>query len=367
MPISRKLFLALLFSILAIPALHAQAEEASAGPRFTWPETPSSPHEPVTGPLQVLSSPRDRAWAAELLDRAGQNYRFYVAHGTPFTMRVSFVASGQSQFGGNGSMEETWLDDGHKTWTAELAGNTSGRSVYLGHRWPVGGSLVIPLRVQMVRSALFWPVAGTRPREDLRMQKVNFQGSPLTCILTAGNLKFPPAGRHWVETEYCVDEQTGLLHLWSAAPGYYTVYDYTQSVSWNGHQIASTITFYENSMQVLQIHVENVANATANPESFRPPPEFASQPPAPGNGGPVHFAVIVAPKGQRPTSGQITPIIVHAAIAADGSLLDAEVVTPVDAAFAQRALAEVKARCRCFIAPNEQTEALINVEFFSDQ
>lgn len=361
---SRKISFAFLFCILAVASAHAQAQEESIGPRFTWPELPHTSYEPVTGPLQVLTSPQDRTRAFDLLDHARQDYSFYVQHGAAFSMRVSFLASGQTQYEGQGSMEETWLDNGHKTWTAQLAGNTSGRTVYLSHRWAANGSLIIPLHVQTVRAALFWPVSNFKDRADLRMQRVNFQGAPLTCILAVEKLGYPPAGRHWVEREYCVDEQTGLLRIWSEAPGIYAVYDYKSAINWNGHTIASQITFYEDGGQALQIHVESLGEASMSAAEFRPSAEILAQRSATGNGGPVRFAVIASP-GPPPDHGVITPVIVHAALAANGSLLDAEVLTPVDPALAERPISAVKARCHCFTNPNEQEEALITVEFIS--
>lgn len=366
MPSMRRIWLAIMICALAACGAHAQVEEESVGPKFVWPEVPHSPYEPVTGPLQVLSNPQDRTHAIELMEHASQNYRFYVQHGTPFMMRVSFVSSGQGQFEGRGSMDEIWLDNGHKRWTAELAGNVSGRAVYLNHRWAQNGSLVIPLRVQMVRSALFWPVSTPGAQFDLRTQTVNFHGATLTCILTTKKLGYPPAGRQWVEKEYCVDERTGLLRISSTAPGIYAVYDYTSAVQWNGHDIASQITFYEDSGQVLQIHVESLGEPNLSPADFRPAQEILSQKSAPGNGGPVRFALGIHPGG-RPASGTITPVIVHASLAADGSLLEAELLTPVDAALAQRAMEAVKARCHCMTNPNEQEEAIITVEFFAGQ
>lgn len=361
---SRKIWFAILVCVFAAAGVNAQAEEESVGPKFTWPAVPYSPNEPVTGPLQTLTSPQDRAMAMGLLERASQNYRFYVPRGAPFTMHVTFLASGQSQIEGQGSMEETWLDGSHRRWTAELNGNVSGRSAYGNRLWATGGSQTIPLRVQMVRSALFWPVSAVADRAELRMQKVNFQGSALTCILTSGKINFPPEGRHWVETEYCVDEQTGLLRVWSKAPGIYAVYDYRKTISWSGHQIASQITFHEGTQQVLQIHVDNLGEATVNPDSFRPPPEILIKQNAAGNAGPVRFALIVS-SGGRPLQGAITPVIVHASVGADGKIVDAEVITQVDASLAERALAEVKAHSKVHMNANEQTEALISVEFIS--
>jgi hypothetical protein len=299
-----------------------------------------------------------------MLDHARQNYDFFVQHGPGFTMRVSFLASGSAKYEGQGYMEESWLDNGHKRWTAEVGGSTSGRLVYMGHRWALGNSPEIPIRVQMVRSAFYWPVKNVKPRADLRVQQVSFNGEAITCVLAADKLGFPTPGRHWKESEYCVDPKTGLLRIWSEAPGIYTVYDYKNPVSFRGHVIASEITFYEGAAQVLQIHVESIADAPINPEEFRPSPGMDPKSRVPANGGPVRFSVVVA-DGPLQGRGTVQPVVIHTTLEPNGTMLEPEVLTPVDQALAQRAIAVAQSRCQCHIFPNDQMEALITVEFLS--
>lgn len=351
--------------LLGVAAVHAQAEDETldiTNPKISWPAIPANSHEPVTGPLQLLTSPADRAMALDLLSRVRQNYDFYIERGPAFDMKVSFNATGQSQHEGYGTMEEVWLDGQHFRWIAQMAGSTSGRIVYPGRRQFADGPQPIPLRVQMVRSAFLWPVANIRPRAELRMQSVNFEGSAVNCILASGRIPNPPAGRHWVESEYCVDARTGLLREWSAAPGIYAIYDYKNAIQFHGHTIASEITFYENEMPVLQIHVDSIGEADGvSPEDFRPATGTVTRQVVPGNGGPARLAIFSrGDEGSGPM--QIQPVIVHAALAPGGKIIEAEVITPVDASTAERALEAAKARCQCVTFGNTQKEVLINVK-----
>jgi hypothetical protein len=352
-------------ALLGVAAVHAQAEDETldiTNTKILWPPIPANSHEPVTGPLQLLTSPADRATALDLLSRVRQNYDFYVQHGPAFDIKVSFNATGQSEHEGYGTMEQVWLDGQHFRWSAQMAGSTSGRIVYLGRRQWVEGPAPIPLRVQMVRSALFWPVPNIKPRAELRMQTVNFNGSTVNCVLASGRIPNPPAGRHWVESEYCVDARTGFLREWSAAPGIYAIYDYKNAIQFHGHVIASEITFYENEVPVLQIHVDSIRDADGvNPEDFRPSTATVTRQAVPGNGGPARLAIF-SRDNEGSGAMQIQPVIVHAALAPGGKIIEAEVITPVDASTAERALEAAKARCQCVSFGNMQMEVLINVK-----
>jgi hypothetical protein len=360
-----RIIFVMFIALLGVAAVHAQAEDETqdiTNTKISWPAIPANSHEPVTGPLQLLTTPADRAMALDLLSRVRQNYDFYVQHGPAFDIKVSFNATGQSQHEGYGTMEQIWLDGEHFKWSAQMAGSTSGRIVYPGRRQWVDGPSAIPLRVQMVRSAIFWPVPNIKPRAELRMQSVNFGGSAVNCVLASGRIPNPPAGRHWVESEYCVDARTGLLREWSAAPGIYAIYDYKNAIQFHGHTIASEITFYENEVPVLQIHVDSIGDAAGvSPDDFRPSTPTPTRPVVPGNGGPARLAIFSrGDEGSGPMA--IQPVIVHAALAPGGKIIEAEVITPVDAATAERALEAAKARCQCVTFGNMQMEVLINVK-----
>jgi hypothetical protein len=351
--------------IVLIPAI-ALAQAGSQPSRImpaqeTWPPVPPNSHELVTGPAEVLTSPYERANALSLVNRARQNYNFYVEHGPAWSLRVSFNATGKSDREGQGSYEDTWLDETHFRWSGEMGGNSFGRTVYRGQMWWISGPAPVPLRLQMARVAILWPGVSVLPRAGLRSQNVNFEGSAVTCVLTSPNAANSPAGRDWTESEFCMDAKTGLLRVWSAAPGIYAIYDYTKSISFHGHTIAANVTYYEDEAPVLQIHVESVTDpAGVSAEDFRPTPEIVAQGRAPVLGGPARIAVA---GGGADASGttMIEPVIVHGTVMPGGTLNDAEVISHVDPAIAEQAIALAKEKCRCGNFPAQQVEVLITV------
>ncbi|HEY4838379.1 MAG TPA: hypothetical protein VIH72_07225 [Candidatus Acidoferrales bacterium] len=335
-----------------IPAANAQEN---------WPPVPPNSHELVAGPAQILTSPEERATALNLVDRARQNYNFYVEHGPAWSLRVSFNATGKSDHEGQGTYEDTWLDVRHFRWSGEMGGSTFGRTVYRGQMWWINGPAPVPLRLQMARVAILWPGISVLPRTGLRMQNVNFEGSAVTCVLASPNSANPSAGRSWTESESCVDGKTGLLRVWSAAPGIYVVYDYTKTISFHGHTIASSVTYYEDEAPVLQIHVESITDpAGVSLEDFRPTPEIIAQGRAPVLGGPARIAV-PAGAADAPGATVIQPVIVHGIVMPGGTLSDAEVITHVEPALAEQAIALAKEKCRCGNFPTQQVEILITV------
>src|SRR5437764_1496524 len=71
---------------------------------------PPDPHELATGPVQIPSTPSERAAALSLLERARQNAEMHVPGGSPFNIRISFNATGAGNtFSGPGSMTELWF------------------------------------------------------------------------------------------------------------------------------------------------------------------------------------------------------------------------------------------------------------------
>ena len=115
----------------------------------------------------------------------------------------------------------------------------------------------VPLRVQMVRGALFRPIPGSPSRKAIREADVDFNGEQVSSVLQAGT--GPPTGipRQWSDREYCVDPRTGLLMISSEAAGVYAVYDYTNAINFHGHTLPRQITFFQSEKAVLDIHVED--------------------------------------------------------------------------------------------------------------
>src|SRR5262249_50501238 len=162
----RLLLLVLLFALILITIHVAIAQESQNVPetqRVQWAAVPFDPNEPVTGGLKALTNPQERAAALELLDHARQNYTFYGPHAPAFTMKVSFTSSGQLQYEGSGSMQETWVGRGDR-WSAKIGSAETMRIIYGGRMWSDNPLAPIPMGVRMGRSALLGPGMNGRRR-----------------------------------------------------------------------------------------------------------------------------------------------------------------------------------------------------------
>ena len=319
---------------------------------------PQDPPELVTGLAEVLSSRNDRAGALDLLNQARWNYSLRSAPATSYVMKVSFHSNGNSSHEGDGSMEDIWAGPSGWRWTANFAGSTGVR---LGNGDEIYGTTdPVPMRVQMVRSALFWPIATYVSQSMIRFAKVMYKGGEISCFLSSGSVPTDPEPRFWVETEYCVDPQTGLLVQWSEAPGVYVGYDYTDAIKFHGHVIPRTVTVTEERRTVLQIHVDSVEDAgDLDPKLFQPTPEMMAQPTftlsVPGR-----FPIAVDP--DQGATAWIQPVIVHVTIGDEfGEVIEAEALQTSDRKLAKAAIDVVKNSN--FPPTGMQRDAYINVQF----
>lgn len=349
------------FALIVFVASLALASSAICQTGISTAPVPPDPLELVVGNAQALTEPDQRAAALELLERAQQNYNFYAPHAPAFTLKVSFTSRGPLQHEGPGSMEEIYV--GHEErWSADFDGTSEAR-VLNGAAWGSGGA--IPLRVQMVRSAILWPLANAPARAMIRSANVNYNGMQLTCVLISGSVPEVPSPRQWVEREYCIDPETGLLHIWSEAPGIYTLYDYSSAIQFHGHTVAGRITVTEGGIPVLQIRVDSLADAgQVDPREFMPTPEMRAQGPSFLLAGPQREPLFVlAAAGGRAT--MIQPVIVHATISEDGKVVEEEALQNSPEALVEKALELVKNHK--FAPSRRQAEVFVNVKFYLSQ
>lgn len=361
----RLLLLVLLFALILITihvAVAQETQQVQETQRVHWAPVPFDPNESVTGGLKTLTNPQERAAALELLDHARQNYTFYGPHSPAFTMKVSFASSGQSQYEGSGTMQETWVGRGDR-WTAKIGSAEILRIIYGGRMWSDNPSAPIPMRVQMVRSSLLWPVMNARPRVMLRAAAATIAGKSVMCMLTSGGLIDVEQPRHWVEEEYCVDPESKNLMLWSVAPGHYVYYDYTTSTSFQGHVVANDISIYQAGSRVMRIHIDGIEDASGvKPESLRPSPEVMAKGQSFGLGSPMKYPIPVPTRqGVIPTTVQ--PVFVHATIDREGRVIEAEALQNSNPELAAKAIETVKSSNQ---GPGQaQREVFVNVEFMS--
>ena len=223
-----------------------------------------------------------------------------------------------------------------------------------------------PLRMQMIRQAIFWPVAGNFANAVIRVAEASWNGKPVKCALIAGphaNANQEP-GRQWIEEEFCVDPATGFLQTYSIAPGIYNVYDYADALEFHGHTLARRITIVQNSIPVATVELNEIKDLnTADTSLFTPSADMKS--PGIMIGGPMRFPQVVKNNSAGTASGIVQPIIIHAALDVSGRVLEAESLQTSNSAASDAALQLVKntnygrARNRELV----QRDAYINVQF----
>ena len=342
-------------ALFCLPAIFSQRTLAQTNP------PPYDPHEMVTREPRTLTKPAERSAALDLLDRARQNYNLHDIS-TPYALKASFESSGATQMEGEWTMEE--LSDGgsHWRWTAQLGDLQVIRIGADNHVWGTNASEPVPLRVQLVRSALHWPIGRNAGASAIRAADVERDGKAMSCLLLSASIPPNPAPRSWVEREYCIDPATGLLQMWSEAPGIYAVFDYSGAASFHGHTLPRRISIFEDGQLAVEARVESLEDAPKlDPNLFQPAPEMVDAGGSFTLASPNRFPMRVDPS-DAPTSPYFQPVIVHAILdAQDGHALDAEVLQNSDRDLSRAALDLV--RSTTFPPSGFQQEAFINVQF----
>jgi hypothetical protein len=341
--------LVVLFALISVGAAHAQV----------LPPPPPDPLEPVTGKTQVLTTPEDRQPAIDLLTKVQRNFSVTMS-GAPYTMKVSFTATGQTEFEGAGTMEAleslpNW------SWSAHIAGISPARIGSNAHIY--GNADPVPMRVQMLRSALFRPVAGFPNQKALRTATANLNGTEVTCVLLSASIPKSAPPRNWWDREYCVDAD-GLLRMASEAVGIYAIYDYEDAIQFHGHVLPRNIKVVEGGATVLEVHVDSMADGVAaqDQSAFRLTPEMTSLGPTFSMGSPewTPIRVDANPEG---TLQRIEPVMIHATASHDtGKILEIEAMQNADPDLAAKAMDVVKQTE--FPATGLQRELFVAVEFF---
>jgi len=347
---STRLFGMFASSLVCLPAVFAQ----------TNPPPPDA-HEMITREPHTLTKSADRSAAISLLDRARKNYDLH-SISTPYSLKVSFETSGTSQSEGAGTMEE--LYDGHSRWrwTEQLQDSHVVRVGAEGHIYGANPSDPVPLRVQLVRTVLLRPIVHDPGSFVFRTADLEHNGKPVVCMLLSYSLPPNPAPRSWVEREDCIDPTTGLLQMWSEAPGIFAVYDYTGATDFHGHTLPRHISIFEEGRLTVQVRVESLEDApNIDASLLQPTPEMADAGESFGLAGPRRLPLRVDPT-DAPTSRFFQPVIVHATLdAEDGTVLDAEALQTTDPDLSRAALDIV--RNTSFDPSGFQQEVFFNVQF----
>ena len=329
---------------------------------------PADPLELATGATLKVANPENRALVLSLLERARQNGSELYAAGSPaFHLKLSFTSGGQSRYTGPGEMDEIhYSRQTYWRWTARLGDYSQVRVFQYGVPYDEKTPGPIPLRLQMVRGAVIWPMDNVRPGTMIRLASAQWRGMEVMCaLLSGGDGVSAVQGRQWEEREYCVDTKSALLRIYSEAPGIYTIYDYDNALHFHGRSLARQISIVESGDTVLQIHVDTLEDAAApDPALFTPSKEMLARGPGivliPAVWIPAFAA---APAGH---TGKVEPVVVHASIDDHGKVIEAEVLQNSDPGLSNAALSFVKSSTyppRRLARGPVQTEAFINVEF----
>jgi len=350
-------FIAFIKTVIALAAWFTFAPYTVAQTDLTLPFVADS-YEPVRTAIHVPSTPVERAAAFSLLERALQNSDMHMAGTPPFYLEASFAAGGGVANVGSGNLTEAWRSGQSWLWTAKLGGYSQ---IQIGLRGTTYAEkkVAAPLRVQMLRSAIFWPVR-LNSAAALRTAAIQWHGKPATCILVSGvtGSATETQVRLWEETEYCVDNATGLLQVYSVAPGSYALYSYAENSRFHGRYIPDQITFFMNGARILDSQIRITDLGSVDDSLFDPTPQMKASGPAITLKMPERFPIVFP---SASVAGAIKPVIVHCSIDINGNVLEEELASASDPALAQIALDLVQKTN--FSAQGVQRQAYINVRF----
>ncbi|MBZ5727101.1 MAG: M56 family metallopeptidase [Acidobacteriia bacterium] len=317
---------------------------------------PVDPHEPVTGQALTAATADARAAALSLLERARQNSVLHLPGTSPFQLDAKFTASGNAAYLGPGELTETWLSGRSWRWTASLGNFSLVRIGLNGVTAEDQHVAAVPMRVHMLRNAIFWASQQTPSNFLIRTAAVELDSRPATCLLVSGVAVPAAQSRLWEEEEYCVDSASGLLLEHSIAPGTYAAYSY-RSEQFHGRYMPQRITIYVAGAMALDAQV-SMTDPTVVDSQLRPTPEMLANGPV----MPMEMATrfpINFPSSSA--TGTALPVIVHASVDGEGRVAEEEISSASDPGLARTALDLV--RNYRFPASGAQRQAYINVRF----
>jgi hypothetical protein len=297
---------------------------------------PSDPLELATGPIQAVDTPEGRAAIIKLLGRARDNYRLQTA-GRGYDLKVYFTvdSGGVTQYDGSWEMEDVFAPGLGLRWTATTAaGYTTTRIIANGLHYADGTADTIPLSLHEARGVLLGPMGtpAKANRQLIRTSAATLNGTQLTCVLLSGSGRapVPESGRHWEETEECIDPRSGLLEMHSLAPARYAVYDYTNAADFHGHVLPRKVTITEAGRPVLELHVDSLKElASPDPALFVPTEQMKANGPATEMAGAIKLPLFHEP-GAVTAGVMLQPVIILGLIASSGQLVDPHSLQPSD-------------------------------------
>ena len=333
----------------------------SATPDYASALIPLDSHEPVTGAVRPLESAAEQEAALNRFKRAVRGFRPRPNLKSRYRVDVSFTAyASAGEQSGPGHFTEIWESNQRWRWTVTF-GDFALERVVLGGQTIENPALAeIPMRVHDLLTVL--PRAVPEPGAGFRLRTAAAQlnGLPATCLLTSGvsGRAVYTQARLWEEREYCIDDASGALVVYSIAPGAYAMYEYGRGIEFNGQSFPGRMVSYTGGTMTLDAQYSIAEASPADLNLLTPPP------------GMTPISTVVGTVSRYPiniqhpfsSSGLIQPVIVHAVIGRNGAVIGAEISAASDPALAQAALDAVK-RAPPASDGRTQQQAYINVRF----
>lgn len=302
---------------------------------------PFDSFEPITGPPDTLDTPDARGAARDLLRRVFSANIFaaglFTGSPVPYTAKISYSGSGQVKDVGPGEMDDTQNEDGDRRWIGNIGGFSLSRILKGPFAYDLGSTgLPIPIRLHMVRADVLdiTPPNGG----SLRTAETTLNGDPINCVLVSSLPQMPPSatGRDWWEAEYCFDPTSGILRVYSAVPGIYYIYDYPNSSSFHEHFVPDRFSVAAGGQVVLQgtISLKDPDANELNPSLFTVTDRMFSGPVRCQRAG--YLRILSRNRTSDPPPAQ--RVIVHAILAADGAVVEAESLQTQNGFLSQSAL-----------------------------
>jgi len=303
------------------------------------PPIPFDAHEPVTGNIQIASTAADRSTLLALFERASQNSKLHIAGLPPWKFDVSFSAQSASG-SSSGRLTETWLNGQRWRWTIDQPGYSLARVASRAGTVEEQHVTGIPMRAQMLREAIMWAVQGGPFNSQLRSAQISFNGKPTTCILASAvtGADAQTQSRLWDESEYCIDNASGLMLVHSIAPGTYFVYDYSANQQFHGRTEPSRISIYVAGAQVADAQFTMTDAGQVDDALLTPTPAMIANGPVIVTASPQRSGIMLP----NPLGTGAQTVIVHTVVNGAGNVVEAELSAASDPALVQIALEFVK-------------------------
>jgi hypothetical protein len=315
---------------------------------------PPDPNEPITATAQPLT-PAERSNALALLGRAREPQRLLMRTTPPYQLSANFSSSA-----GSGNLTQVWMNGQKWRWSGSIGNETAVRIGIDGAHFgsPNGGA--IPPAVHVLRNAIWW-AAGAVPSaaSQVRSAPVIWNGKPTTCLLFSNLPDAQPESgpRRWDEEEYCMDDASGVLDVYSLVPGTYINYGYS-SVQFHGRSLPNQITIYSGNKKVIDAQLAIQDAGTPDDGLFTPTEQMKTWGPV-GTGMISSRMTMIAPS--TGVSAEIKPVIVHASIDGQGSVVAEELSIASDPGLVQTALDLI--RNKPFPPNGETRQIYVEVRF----